>query len=206
LIWSIFFGTFLSLILCLVALGRIKRNHTQGRGMAIVGVVISTLSLVGSLAVVGLWAAGMASVSGSVNASSSASSSSSALNGALPSSTVTKSADVKPSQVKTGDCISSFSEGDVQDLPVVPCNQPHAGQMIGSYQMTALTYPATSTITAEADKKCPAMAPKSLSKTKLKTLSFAYVYPTVRSWAGGDRQVQCFAVSDGAPLTAPLGK
>ena len=73
--------------------------------------------------------------------------------GAAPRDTagqVTASASVDAFQVKVGDCTGSLKEGDVSDLQVIPCADPHFYEAYAATQLTHADYPGESTVINQA--------------------------------------------------------
>ena len=128
--------------------------------------------------------------------------------GAAPRDTagqVTASASVDAFQVKVGDCTGSLKEGDVSDLQVIPCADPHFYEAYANTQLTDSAYPGESAVIKQASKFCTAEFKSFIGlATKDSGYDMFYMYPVEQSWATGDREVLCLAGSDKGKLAGSL--
>lgn len=104
----------------------------------------------------------------------------------------------------TGDCYNPNSgapEGEEFSVEVVPCKEPHEGQVVGEFKIDGkAAYPGEDKTAQIADERCPAEAQKFTPDTWAlpKGVDVYYYYPTKESWATGDRSVSCtYAKEDG---------
>ncbi len=190
LVLSVLGAVVIAPILAIVSLRKIKRTGENGRGFAIA-----------ALAVTGVWA--LIAVLALVVDTTGTPSPTRDVSGA-----VTGSGNVVAEEVRGGDCLKSVDDpsgsSEVGALDVVPCTEPHAAEVIGSFFLGGGSYPGESKITDEAEQRCGDMVPTAVTESDLPDLSIVYFYPQVANWAGGDHTVQCVVVSEGDPLTAPL--
>ncbi|WP_327247194.1 septum formation family protein [Streptomyces sp. NBC_01320] len=97
----------------------------------------------------------------------------------------------------TGDCYNSNSgapESEEFSVEVVPCEEPHEGQVIGEFKIDGQSaYPGADRTAQIADERCPAEAQKFTPDTWAlpKGVDVYYYSPTKESWATGDRAVSC---------------
>lgn len=110
-----------------------------------------------------------------------------------------KDGKVSVDRVQTGDCIKTLSESDVvYRMPVVPCTQPHQGEVYGEFELTRGDYPGDAAIENEASSQCGTL----LERYAPQAVDFAgdmfYLYPRSTDWRRGDRTVTCIAYSDPA--------
>jgi hypothetical protein len=110
-----------------------------------------------------------------------------------------KDGKVSVDRLRTGDCIKTLSESDtVYRMPVVPCTQPHQGEVYGEFDLTRGDYPGDTAIETEAFTQCETL----LERYAPQAVDFAgdlfYLYPRSTDWRRGDRTVTCIAYSDPA--------
>ncbi len=107
--------------------------------------------------------------------------------------------------LEVGDCLNdSGAKGEVSSLPVVDCDEPHDSEIYASVLMEGDEYPGTDATVQFAETACYDRfedfvgIPQDESK-----YGFGTLYPTLDSWAGGDREVLCRIVlgdSTGTPV------
>lgn len=193
----------LGLILGIIALREITRSGARGRGLAVAGVVLSCLWLVGGIA--GFALRGAASGSSSDDA------------GGLPVTSETKPKEVDAKKMKVGDCINDDQGAtnapvdgepvEVESVKIVSCNGPHDGEVVAIFQLPGSITPTDQQMNALASSGCkPRMRSKLSRDPAAGSLATSYYYPTTESWRQGDRDVTCVAVSanQGGKLTRPL--
>jgi hypothetical protein len=130
----------LGLIFGIIALRRIRRSGRPGRALAIAGIALSCLwsILVGT---------GVAQyLFGSAKRS--------------PSGTVTAAGDIFLADVRVGDCVSSLPTGDVRILHVLPCHEPHAGEVYHIGSLPSGAYPGDDQVRAFAINECRMTLPR----------------------------------------------
>lgn len=112
--------------------------------------------------------------------------------------------------IRVGDCLNSSSvvsdSGQIDHVPIVPCDQPHEDEVYYSYDLPDGDYPGEDAIIADADTECIAQFGDFVGiDYDDSTLDYWPMYPTTESWDGGDREVLCIAWdSSGAKLTGSL--
>lgn len=109
--------------------------------------------------------------------------------------------------IAVGDCLDDQSGDVVQEVPTVPCSEPHAYEVYAEIVVTdADEYPGTEAIETEADAGCyDAFGPFVGFAYEDSELDFNYYYPTAESWAEGDRIVSCLILEvSGADVTGSL--
>lgn len=107
--------------------------------------------------------------------------------------------------LQVGDCLNdSAAQSEVSTLPVVDCDEPHDSEIYASVLMEGDEYPGTDATVQFAESACYDRfedfvgIPQDESKYGYGTL-----YPTLESWAGGDREVLCRIVlgdGNGSPV------
>ncbi|MER0448042.1 DUF4190 domain-containing protein [Streptomyces sp. Edi4] len=177
----------LGLILGAFALGKIKREGQRGKGMAVAGMVLSTISVV--LVVVSIVTGGLAD-------------SWAGFKEGWNSSVGTRST----LDLRKGDCFNvpgGKLEREVVSVQVVPCSDRHDGEVSGSFRLSGGdTYPGTSVISAQADTRCLTLGQEyAMDRWKVPTAADPYYYtPSRESWGFGDHTVTCAFASQGSKL------
>jgi hypothetical protein len=186
LILSIPGGFVLSTIFGFVALNQIKRTGQRGRGMAVAGLVIS-----------GIWLLGI--IFGVIFAI--ATSATRASDGQI-----SQGGSVAANEFKVGDCVNDLSNTSaLRSLPGVPCAQPHEGEVFAIFNLPDGSYPGRDEIESQASSECSTQLDEyAPSAATDENIGLYYVYPQERNWSVGDREVVCIATSDAGPTTGSI--
>lgn len=167
-----------TLVFGVVALIRIARTGARGRGLAITGLVLA-----------GLWAIAGAAVAAVL---------------------ITHHQPAKPVavprifQLHTGQCLNSSSNG-ISGVHVLPCSQPHSGEVFGTFQVAGHRYPGSAALQREASDGCVRRLSGYLNpQLSASSLTESYVYPDSGAWAAGVRTVVCTIRSTAGPLTGSV--
>ena len=182
-VWSLVAGILLvgpvAVVLAVLALRRIGRRATRGRGLAIGGLVLGAITTVALLAAV---VVGVLTWTGTRP---------------LPSD-VDSARGAHAQQLVTGNCLASLpADGRVDAVRVVPCAEPHAAQVVTVYEfLQESVWPGQRAADARVARSCV------LDQAELDAGVTAVTWaPTEQSWARGDRIGLCLAVVDGAGIT-----
>lgn len=97
--------------------------------------------------------------------------------------------------IRYGDCLQNLGSNSTnfvsEDIPVVPCSEPHVFEVFGVTNSTAATFNATA-IDTETNQYCLAAF---LSYVGIdfdnSTLGVTTLFPTQSSWDQGDREITC---------------
>jgi hypothetical protein len=173
-IFSIIGFLLVSVILCIVGLSRISRLNQKGKGLAIAGLVISALWLVGIVAAVAL-------SDGEPNRDASGQ--------------VTTTVNTKPNNLKVGDCITGIEEGVVRNIKLQPCDQPNGGKVFAVFALPAGEWPGLAAVQAAAEKGCTDRF-KALKQTPDKPSNVFFLHPIENGWTLGDRNATCLLVPE----------
>ncbi|GHH40220.1 DUF4190 domain-containing protein [Streptomyces candidus] len=177
----------LGLILGLMALAQIKKRGDSGKGLAVTGIVLSSLSVV--LVLVGLLTGGLNSLGDELRKGASGSNRS-------------------VEDLRIGQCFNTPDgslEGTTYDVEVVGCDKPHDAEVFGTFDLAdAKAYPGDEKISKVADQRC-AIAEKSYTGGGAADVDSYYLMPDPRGWRLGDRGVTCvFGDESGDRLTGSL--
>jgi hypothetical protein len=117
---------------------------------------------------------------------------------------VVEAGDVGAFRLQVGDCFDSEADGEVQSLPVVPCNEAHTGEVFHLFDLPDGEFPGTDSLAASAADGCVAAFEGYVGREFASSrFDVAYLNPTQVSWDElDDREVVC-TLSDlaGARLT-----
>jgi hypothetical protein len=183
------------LVLGIISLAAVNRSGQRGKGMAISGIVLSSL-----------WIALFATiiVVAGVTAKSPAQRSA--------AGDVVKSGTVPIFELRTGDCFTmpdgliGSTDSHVRTLPAVPCSSPHDGESAGSYTATEASYPGVNAMRDEARSQCLKMLSDYVFD--LQSLPpgsvMQYVTPNSAAWGQGERHVMCFEQLPAATFTGSI--
>jgi hypothetical protein len=173
----------LGLVFGVIALRRIRRTDARGRGMAIAGIVLSCFWIL-------IIAAAVAdTIFGSAERS--------------PGGAVTVAGDVALSDLRVGDCVPSLPTGTVVVVRVVPCSDPHAGEVYNIASLPAGPYPGDDQVRRLSVGECQGALPRYVSAPPGTTgYDISYLMPLETSWSSeGNRSVICIAHD---PSKSPL--
>ncbi|WP_350349575.1 septum formation family protein [Agromyces sp. G08B096] len=108
--------------------------------------------------------------------------------------------------LRVGDCLSSVDEGEVSEVPVVPCDQPHDDEVYGTHQLTGDEFPGEDQIQQLSDEGCLAQFEAFAGIAyDVSTLDFYSYRPTQQSWEQlDDREVACVIYDPAGPVTGTL--
>lgn len=107
-------------------------------------------------------------------------------------------------ELTVGMCLDeTFATGTVQDVPELPCDQPHWGEIYDLFDIEGDVFPGDAAVNTAAEEGCLASFAGYVGIDFAQSILLVnYLVPTEQSWTGGDdREVVCFAYSDGEPLT-----
>lgn len=187
LVFGLIGGILLSVIFAIVALRQIPKRGQEGKGLAIAGLVLS-----------GLWAAALAWGFGTGYLSLDRDA----------SGNVTEAGSESVVDIRSGDCIGKMpKEGILPSAEVVPCANPHEGQVYALFHMPAGDFPGMKDVSTAAEEGC---SNRLLDVSKAAyddvNVEIFYLHPTQLSWAQGDREIACIAHYLDGKRTDPLIK
>lgn len=177
----------LGLVLGLVALSQIRKRGDAGKGMAVAGIVLSSLSVV--LVLVGILTGGLTAFKEGFERGAGGSGQS-------------------VEDLRTGQCFDTPDgslEGTTYNVEVVDCAKPHDGEVFGTFDLAdSAEYPGDEKIGTIADGRC-ATAEASYTGGAQGSADSYYLMPDKNGWRLGDRGVTCvFGDESGGKLTGTL--
>lgn len=165
LIFGVIGGVLVSVVCGIVGLNKAKQGQ-GGRGLAIAGLVLSALWVVGLIAGVAIY---LMVAKGTVTAT-----------------------DVKVGDCLK----QIPGSTRVLTVDTVGCDQPHAGEVFAVLQMPDGDFPAQSAIEEYQNRCEPALAAYSPTAMTDDSVQLYVLYPTADTWKQGDRAVTCIATLD----------
>ncbi|MEU9285279.1 DUF4190 domain-containing protein [Streptomyces sp. NPDC048275] len=162
------------LVLGIIALAQIKKRGERGKGMAVGGIVMSSLGV--ALVVLALATGGVRDfwdgIEDAANDSNSAFS------------------------LEKGECFDAPDgglEGLAYDVDKVPCAGPHDAEVFADFTMSGGSYPGDSEVVDVADAKCYALKDAYAMDIWAvpEDVDVYYFTPTRTSWRLGDREITC---------------
>lgn len=117
---------------------------------------------------------------------------------------ITESGDADVFTIQVGDCMSESATGEVQDVPVVPCDQPHESEVFHSYQVPGDTFPGD--FESIVQEQCfPAFQAFVGLAYEQSALDITWLEPTSESWTQqNDRELLCMIFDPAGQTTGSL--
>jgi uncharacterized protein YceK len=97
-------------------------------------------------------------------------------------------------QLRPGDCFNEPVEGEFENLLMVDCDAPHDNEAYASYEYEeeGRVYPGELAFEDDAIARCGPLFEEYVgSSYETSRLDFGWLFPTIKSWIDGDRQVDC---------------
>lgn len=193
LVVGILGGGVLGIIFGGVALSRISRLGQKGRGMAIAGIVVSCVWIVGTVLLFGVAYLSTAGRSPS--------------NGAI-----TQQGGLSIFSLRTGDCFDNPADAagaglhTVETVTAVPCTTPHNAQVFATFNLTGsnFSYPGTEPVHKLATQGCNARIGSINKNAVNNSMTVRMLFPLQDSWIDGRRSVSCLVVSPAENITSSL--
>lgn len=108
--------------------------------------------------------------------------------------------------IQVGDCLNDGgSDGEVSEVPTVPCSEPHDSEAYASITMDDDEFPGQQAAEEQARLDCAAAFDDFVGLDyQSSTFDPAYYFPTKTSWANGDREILCLIVDPAGKVTGSL--
>lgn len=185
-------GALLSVIFGIVALTKLRDRPQRGRGLAIAGLCLSGVWLVGVAAVL---------VVNSVTAAQRS----------ATTGQITKDGHLNVFSLRAGDCFQNPSGSQpgsgMTQVTAVPCTNSHNAQVIARLPVLGTAYPGRAAFRAQALPGCRASVAVIVDRSKLTpTMQVLWLYPLPQSWTDGQRAISCLIVDSSQDLTSSLLK
>lgn len=159
-----------AVVLGIFALTQLQRRIQRGRGMAIAGLVLGSLWIVGWIAFV------VAAVNDAPERD--------------VSGAVTQQSEVFVDDLKAGDCFSGGKGDDVDLVTAIPCASPHESQVVTTFELPDGAYPGEDAVIDAAEQGCIDKGDPLLTDKAFDELEPTFIYPDSYTWRG-DRSIIC---------------
>lgn len=96
-------------------------------------------------------------------------------------------------ELGVGDCFNDDgSDGQVSDVPIVDCSEPHDNEVFHTFEVADGEYPGDDALQTQAEEQCiPAFEEYVGIEYASSRLDVFPITPTEGSWSEGDREVIC---------------
>jgi hypothetical protein len=104
--------------------------------------------------------------------------------------------------LRPGDCVGDVSDlkGDTDELPLVPCEEPHSQEVFAVVRHPEDAYPGAGAVATFADRACLTALDAELDLSIDDGVAFSYLLPTFEGWnKNGDRSIVCVLVFPADP-------
>lgn len=104
--------------------------------------------------------------------------------------------------LRPGDCVGDVSDlrGDVDEVPLVPCEEPHSQEVFAVIRHPDEAYPGAGAVATFADQACLAALDAELDLSIDDGIVLSYLLPTLEGWnRDGDRTIVCVLVFPAEP-------
>lgn len=173
----------LGVVFGVVSLFRIRTSRKGGRGMAIAGIVLGGLWMVIIAVIV------VAAIVFSDEPERA------------PDGTVTKRGSVFSDDLRVGDCPAAVPAEATRTVEVVPCSEPHRGEVFASFELTGSAYPGEAEVDRFAAGGCDQRLATFVGPARVDSFELYYLTPTEDTWRDGVRKVICLLTAlGGGPL------
>lgn len=117
-----------------------------------------------------------------------------------PGGEVTAASDADVFSLQVGDCINQSDTVETEEtveyesLPVVPCADPHTGEVYAEHELPAGDFPGDQAVTDTGMEHCYSVFEEFVGLSyEESTLDFWAMFPSQQGWEmADDRTVQCF--------------
>ena len=108
--------------------------------------------------------------------------------------------------IGVGDCLTEDVAGaEVEEAPVVPCEQPHASEVYFAHTIEEESFPGADGMERLVQEHCmPAFESFVGLAYDASVIEVTTLEPTEQSWEQGDRELLCLAVDPAGPVTGSL--
>lgn len=107
--------------------------------------------------------------------------------------------------VKVGDCLAASGEGEVSEVPITPCDQPHESEAFHAFEVEGDEFPGGEALETEAAACQEEFATYIGKPYQESTLEVTYFSPTQESWEQlDDREILCLVYDPEGDTTGSL--
>jgi Septum formation/Protein of unknown function (DUF2510) len=109
--------------------------------------------------------------------------------------------------IGVGDCLTdeTSTEGEVSEVPTVPCDQPHTYEVYHSYIIDSDEMPDSTEMDSIVQEQCLAAFETFIGRPYEQSIYvFQSLTPTQESWDAGDRELLCLVFNPSGETTGTL--
>jgi hypothetical protein len=163
----------LGIVLGAIGLNRTKDGQRRGRGLAIAGIVLGSLWLIGIIVGVAINDSGKADRDAAGQ--------------------VTSAGDVSTTDIRLGDCLENFATGVRLTVRVLPCTQPHGAEVYATFSIAGSSFPGDAEVRRLARGGCLSRIDTAVDAAAAHDPTYAvgFFRPTSGTWKQGDRGIAC---------------
>ncbi|MGW5877713.1 septum formation family protein [Nocardiopsis terrae] len=116
-------------------------------------------------------------------------------------------------EIAVGDCFNeseiqtAFSEGEVSDIPLVECSEPHDSEVFHTEDLPEGDFPGEASLEASLDEICTGSAFEGFVGIDYaeSELYVSGLMPTSQTWEHfDDREILCYVLTEGEPVSESL--
>ncbi len=173
LIFGIIPICFLGIIFAIVALVQISKSRQKGKGLAIAGLVLNVLWIVGLVVAIVIGAFSTADRNGA--------------------GTITSGGRVQILDLRVGDCFNDDAAPGTMVLSVeaVPCSDPHKAEVFAVVPIPGDVFPGDDAMRKKASDTCGAQEGRVNGSLVPSTAALHWVQPSQQMWGAHHRNVVC---------------
>ncbi|HET9609424.1 MAG TPA: septum formation family protein [Acidimicrobiales bacterium] len=119
---------------------------------------------------------------------------------------ITEAGDADVFSMQVGDCLTDQSAtGEVTEVPVVPCSEPHASEIFVSHVIEADELPDATEMQGIVQEQCLGAFEGFVGMPyEQSVLEVTWLEPTAGSWDAGDRELLCIVQDPAGDVTGSL--
>ncbi len=119
---------------------------------------------------------------------------------------ITAAGDADVFDLQVGDCFDDTANGQITDVPGVPCAEPHDNEIFHTFDMEEGDWPGDEAVSAAAEEECnAAFADFVGTPYEESTLYWSTITPVQQTWEEmDDREVICVIYSPDGPTEGSL--
>lgn len=120
---------------------------------------------------------------------------------------ITEAGEADVFSIQVGDCLTDESSmtGEVEQVPVVPCSEPHASEVYLSHMIESDELPDQAAMEDIVTEQCLGAFDSFVGMPyEESALEVTWLEPTSASWDNGDRELLCIVVDPAGDVTGSL--
>jgi hypothetical protein len=120
---------------------------------------------------------------------------------------ISEAGDADVFEIAVGDCLPdpNAATGEVQEVPVVPCDEPHASEVYFSHIIEGDELPDATAMEAIVNEQCMGNFESFIGLPfDQSALQVTWLQPTDGSWDAGDRELLCIVSDPAGGVTGSL--